>query len=658
MFETVITEPGNRDIVLGSDVKYAPQWWRKIAKGGDDKAEVTAAGPQAQLTHALGYLGHDIAIQSETGNVLWSGRVWTVRLEMPAMTVGWTLKGMANKVRVTYLATANDGTTERKQTGWAQNDDSIEQYGTTELNVSVGEKTGEEAVALRDQKLIELGNPQRVPFRGGGSDVRLLIEAQGHIHDLDRVYYANANGIVEFDGTGSTWHPLGYAFTSNQIKFEDDSEIKDYSGDHLVAGLTDGVRFIVGGSASNNGIRTPSSTPRAGNKYAASTIRFEATDDMIDTADGFGDFADDSTIRIAGSVNDGIWRIDEFISNRHINLNPNEAVSANAGPPITIISPDVLTVDEALVDEEPGADVTITAHSTKIAQKFTLTTPESWPPAEIQIKLQRFGNPIDNVRVAIHDLNINSGAPGSELFAAEIVGNTINDERRSYHTFELSNAPSLQVSSTYFVVVTRTGANSGTDYYTVDVVDTPEDAPGEMMVWTGSAWETRVNAAMPFRVLGAVDTAQLVASIADDSGQEIVGSEIGELSGIFGNQFRDGDRKASKEIDDLVASGYKTGEKMILDVTGANRLHIYKSAAKDHTPNYQYTTQGELHNRMGGNLEPGVLVVDEYAEIPDLDLPPTSGISPLYIESCEYSAKSGRYSIDLVKLGQGGIVQG
>src|SRR5574338_128603 len=98
--------------------------------------------------------------------------------------------------------------------------------------------------------------------------------------------------------------------------------------------------------------------------------------------------------------------------------------------------------------------------TSKGAQSFISDT--TFDASLLRLALTKFGAPADNVVISITDDN-GSGAPGSTVYwTTSVAGSTI---RNNWLDLVLSPAVTITSGTKYWVVVERSGANDGSNYY-------------------------------------------------------------------------------------------------------------------------------------------------------------------------------------------------
>lgn len=223
-------------------------------------------------------------------------------------------------------------------------------------------------------------------------------------------------------------------------------------------------------------------------------------------------------------------------------------------------------------DQEMGA----ASGNEKVAQSFQIS--EAWDAYSIKVKLRTEGSPSDNVTAQLCEDN--SGSPGtvldSDTVASSSIGATLD-----WVTFTLSAPAALSASTTYWVVISRSGAVDGTNYYVTGVDEALGYASGVFRLYDGASWVARgTDADMLFQVTGVEETTIQIEAMANDEGQFLVGVEIEDASGVYTSPYRDGDATALAEIASLLQRGTMNNRRLLAEVRQDRYLRVYEEAAK------------------------------------------------------------------------------
>ena len=629
--------PAPRDLIL------TPQRYGARAVGGFDQAEIDVAGPTQALWSILRWLGYRIHLRNRLGSVVWVGYIDEVKVTLGAVEIGLALAGMYNAVAVAYSTTVN-GVTEDGTTAWASDADSIARYGRREALLTLSEASLSQANAYRDAKLQAFRFPAVTRSFSASKGVGGVLRGMGLFDTLGWRYYSQLSGLEENGGRGGSTQALGQGLSASTIAFTNDGKIHDLVGRLNEFAVDHNVEIT--GAGGNNGTRLIQSVDsRKAQSYTSNTISLDPVDDIMDIPnDGFGFVQASDCISMAGSAggHDGNYRV-KSASADHLVVKPGSIGTQPAGNTITISRGNYIQVSVGGVHALPGASVTLTVHGQKIAQSFSLGVNLSWTVERILVKLQRMGSPGDSVTVQL--CADSGGVPGTVIEQATVAASGIAPVME-WVPFVLTNVNSVNYGVTYWIVISRTGANSHSDFYLVDVDEALSYPRGLCKLWNGVTWVDRAtNADLVFRVLGSWMTTAQIQQIATDVGPFFAAVDIANASGIGSNQYRNGQTTALDELIALIESGTSAGRRLLAEVTPERTLKIYEQPAST-AVGLLMDNDGKLTTLAGGALEPGKLPHGQWVAL--TEIPPSVGslspISPFFVERAEYDCVAGAYS--------------
>ena len=161
--------------------------------GGCSQASLAVNGPELALWNLVEFLRCPVEIQDERADLAWWGLVNEVHLQLEGLDVGVSLDSMFNRVAVaySYIEPGSNSVGQRKTTNWAQDDDSVAEYGTREWLDSASGLPDAAAAARRDAQLALHKYPQGVasPIGGGsGKEVSAVLSCRGWLDTLGWQY--------------------------------------------------------------------------------------------------------------------------------------------------------------------------------------------------------------------------------------------------------------------------------------------------------------------------------------------------------------------------------------------------------------------------------------------------------------------------------------
>ena len=145
---------------LPVDYKVIRYSWNVI--GGPEFATIEASGKEIDLWDLVERLRCPVTIYSDKGNALWWGYVAEISLQVGQLAVGVSIDTMANRIAVAYaeVGLGEESSGSRQTTDWAEDADSITEYGIKELLQSVSGGTDAYADAALAMLLASRKYPQ------------------------------------------------------------------------------------------------------------------------------------------------------------------------------------------------------------------------------------------------------------------------------------------------------------------------------------------------------------------------------------------------------------------------------------------------------------------------------------------------------------------
>lgn len=639
------TARGN-PIVVNQDLKFIPIKYSATDRGGFDQAEILVTGPDLAVQNILGYLRYGVEIVNEFGSVCWSGYINEIECSFGGMVYTISMNEVANKVTVLYSYKDVSGTQVSGTTSAAESAVSQDRYGTKEIVIPASDIEQTAAEQLRDT---ELENRQ-YPLASGeintsGSVVEAKLLCKGWWHALDWVYYSNENGREENTNDNAV-QPLALGFTSTEVGFTTGRTIQDMSGRFLH--FPEGSKFILSGSTSNDGTYTVSETAEGeAESLTATTISFEANDDIKDSTARLGFVKKGSLLLVSGSTHNDGYHVADNENEIHITTwtgygpGAGTITTETAGASITVAQGNyVRTVEGVSTNEIPGDSVTVEAYGSRIAQSFQLSSASGWDASRIGIKVAKTGSPGQNITVRLC-ADSGSGSPGSVLATGTILETAVTSAM-NWQWADLNTNVSLSTSTTYWIEIYPSSGNTDwDDFYTVAVDEDLSYGSGTMLLRANSTWYSRpTNADLAFRVWGEEVTTDQISTMADTS-QFIRDIVIENASGISTNQYRNGENTVLDEIQDLLDIGNTSNKRLIGYVSDERVLHVYADPGSS-LPPVKWTKKGVLTDRFGNRLEPGKIVFGQWMEIEDVppNIDSLAPFSPRYITEAEYDVQS------------------
>lgn len=512
-----------------------------------------------------------------------------------------------------------------------------------------------------------------VGFRAGARSVVSLGARLGHFQKGDQL---RVSGSASNDGTYTVERDTDQeaaTYTAGTLSFDATmQEVRDSA--HGLAAFDTGETILVAGSTSNDGAYT---IEKANHKEAAShtdaNFAFNAATKIINNwAYGLGVFGPGDLLVVSGSTsNNGYYHVKSGSSDGSA-LTVEEAltdeaagatvtasriqwlavaeatVDEAAGATVTISRGHQIVVEEAVVTEAPGASITVTGLGTHVAQSLQVASAAAWTVATASVKVRRVGSPADLLVIALY--NDSAGSPGTVLDYATIAGSALSAES-DWVTVDLANTQSLAPGTTYWLVVSRNGAISPTDYYEVSVDEDLGYAPEVLKLYDGAAWVSRsVAAHLPFRLTGLEDTNVQMEQLVTTAGEFIERVEVA-ASGVETNQWRYGDNTALVELLALLNLGTSNDLRMLATVTRERTLIVSEEPTKPDPIIYFQRADGMLVDRHNQPLLEVYPPVGQWVDLKDV-IPDAVQVSellrpgPYVLERAEYNVAQQGWRLD------------
>jgi hypothetical protein len=606
-------------------------------RGGPSSCFISATGEQAALDGMRNWLGGYIKVFNDNGTPVYWGKLDSVSVIKNGQRRTFTLSDVRNRIRCLYTFTDGEGVTYPLATDWAEDADSIANYGIFEEQRSVGETTEAIAEETRDRVLADLAQPSK-GFTIASQDNSATLRCMSLFESYEQVYANRPEGREVYMGEASIEHMIGWGHTSDAIGFADKAMHLVNGGTRIgekkeISTLQEGDQFLVSGSASNNGVKNLF-LPVEGKfeEYTFGDVAFNGIDDIDQPSGRLGFIRKGVFIHITGSeFNDG-YHLTDNPGREHTTTDQNVTgdILTENGLPVTIRQGETLRISEEITTEIPGATITMTHVGVKIMYTFTVTSSVSWNIAEFWIMVRRQGTPIDNLQVDIHNAPL--GVLGAVIDSATLTGASL-PKKMSWVKWYFGNDVTFSPGNTYAFVVSRTGANSNQDFYYLGIDENLGHA-GTLGLWNGSAWVTRPQGqgSVPFQIWGYEYTTTQLYKLLLANNQYFTGILMNASSTIVSRLYRDGMSLVSYEIEQLMNPG---SEAQRIKVRVSPEWHLIVEPVPV-WGQAKYILRGrQLLNRNGHPLEQGVLPVGEWCIVEG-----EQDIDAFMIGFLEYTASS------------------
>lgn len=261
----------------------------------------------------------------------------------------------------------------------------------------------------------------------------------------------------------------------------------------------------------------------------------------------------------------------------------------------------------------------------------------------IQLYARKIGAPADNLVAGLFAVDGSGNPTGSALASGSITAASLATSA-DWHTVSITEQE-LAAGTMYAIVLERSGALDGSNYFGVVVNAAAGYSGGSGGYYNGSAWVGYADDMM-FEVMvnNQVETTTQIRDLVDLYGEFITGVEIDAASGVYTASFRDGDTTTLAEIQELLAMGGPNGRRYLAEVDSARRLHVWEEPAVTET--VYMDRWGGIQDARGMKITPWLPPVGVWARLRDV-IPASADTSKMadptlqFIEGAGWSADSG-----------------
>jgi hypothetical protein len=653
MFTVVLTDENNYEVAIPDRVTLVTEWFDASEIGGPKDCDIKVTGPDASYWQLKEWIGYKVTILNRNHDPVWWGLIESVLLNIGSGQVGWSLKDVRNKISVAYTD-EKAGESIRGTTAWAEDTESIRRYGLRQHVESHSGLNAVTAVTKRDKLLHDLSFVYGQLTLGRSSDIGATLRCVGIYTTLESIYYTNLSGLEEYQGDQAKQQALGQGFAATTIGFTADGYIHDLTG-RLHNFQKDHKIRVSGSTSNNNSFLIASETSVEAKSIVETTIGFSSPNGIYDNAQNLSFISGNDFLTITGAANSNNNGTKRAINagSGGFQLAPSVNVTAGTGASITVSRGNKIQTSVALVEEFPGASITLTGHGQNIAQTFSLAANTSWTLSQITFRIKKIGNPTDNILVQLR--NTTSGGLPNTTLETTIILNTDIGKDSSLVTATFLNTLVLTYGTLYAIVLVRSGSNDIADYYEVEVSENNSYPRGFLYLWDGAAWQAPYIASkLNFSVIGQQETTKQIEALvngitASSISSYLVGVDATELSGRYSEQYQNGDKRAKDILSDLLSLGSVNSPYNSLTalITKDKLLRISPILAPNPGQNLQWTSSKTIIDASGKLLPHGYLPVGEWIEVEELpeSIAAATGLSPFHCGYARYDCNSGEYEI-------------
>jgi hypothetical protein len=642
-------------LALPGGVALEPLQYAWAANGGPAWAVLALRGRRDAVAEALEWLRCGVEVYSSEGEPVWWGYVRSVRAGVGAVRLSAGLDGMANRVAALYRTLVAGDVPQYREvlTPWAEDADSVAEFGAKERILRLGDANAAQAAAARDTELAH----HSLPTAGGslsgagtgentGAAVAWLY-CRGWYDTLDWRYDDQSTGLEESPAYNAT-QKIGLGKAAATIGFVARSgAIGDTAGE--LAGLETGDRIVISGSQANDGVVTVwQAAARPIWRYTSQTISFVEAGGGVwritDASRQLGGLERDDFVQISGArYNNGFVRV-ERVADDGSSIDVGQPLTLEPmGWTVTLARGHSVHVRETLRDELPAANVTLRAYGLSAAQTFTLGGAVGWTAGRVAIRAWRTGAPTDQLRVRLHaDAN---GAPGASLAEGYVDGVALG-LAPTWVDVPLTPAAALIPMDLYWLVIGRTGSADTVNYYRLATDENGGYVRGAAYVY-GQAAYTLCDPPgdLAFRIIGEQDASEQVRDIVTGCGQFLRGSYLLDRAGVQVEQHRSGFATGLAEMTRLLT--VTEGQRRLLPRVERDRTLRLAAADLGGVVRYRLDEGGRLWLATGGAAPAGLCPVAAWVEWTDGAMSNASvsrygRVNPFWVEHAAYDCRTHR----------------
>ena len=282
------------------------------------------------------------------------------------------------------------------------------------------------------------------------------------------------------------------------------------------------------------------------------------------------------------------------------------------------------------------------AGNTKMMQQVVVGSSKAINALGAKVYIYKVGAPTDNVVVEIYGLDT-SGLPTGSAMASGTLSGVSLQLTNTWTAIPFSTGINLAAYQKYGLVVRRSGANDGSNYYTLRVDTGLGYTDGFAKLWNGSSWvNPSPNCDLSFQLYldNNVDSALQIADAVNAFGQFLTATDLEGYSGVLLSSYRNGtEATALQVVTDLMAVGGPNGRRQLSWVDINRRVQIFEEPALTTSPAYYMDSQGNVSGLGGIPIDNTMPPVGAWMRMKDL-LPGVVDLTKLVDPSLQFIEES------------------
>lgn len=245
---------------------------------------------------------------------------------------------------------------------------------------------------------------------------------------------------------------------------------------------------------------------------------------------------------------------------------------------------------------------------------YSFTTIKGMDLSKVACKLRKNGSPTDNLAAYIYADNGSGTSPTGAILgtSANVAGASLDGEGYTWTEFTFSTPVNLSATTIYWIIISRSGANSTSNYYWIGVDEGLHNLEGRFRIYNGSAWVSRSTPCDGiFKAMGLKNTTDIISDIFTATNQFLRELQIQSPTTIQVIPYFDEMTPGLLILEDMMEFGGNNLRKLTANVTPDKRLSI-KEQPEPGSNDYLVGMNGEFYTPSGNPMTPGNYPVGEW----------------------------------------------
>jgi hypothetical protein len=294
-------------------------------------------------------------------------------------------------------------------------------------------------------------------------------------------------------------------------------------------------------------------------------------------------------------------------------------------------------------------------------QSFRNTSSGSWDAVKAYVRIRNEGNKaVGSLTLSIRNNSAITSSPGVITYAEKTLLTANFDSAYDWIEFDLGSGAPLGTSTTYWIVLIPSFQEDEDDFYMVDGNESEGYNPtgwsaGQFKIYNGSwsTWGDKSDGSyipmdMNFILLGEEETTDQIADMVTDS-NFLLDTDIVDASGINQNQWRNGDKTAKTEIEELLELGTSNDLRMLCRVAPNLHLEVWEEPVLNEE-DFSISHDEIIFDQYGAIVPNSTCPVGMYLRYEDIipenvNADQLLDIGYVFVEKAEYDCTNDTYKI-------------